>query len=256
MRMTFTPRHLPARAVTMIALVVFCGAITFGMAVESWETSDLLKFIGILTVTLFAVGARLSVPSAGGNVPVTFVFVFLGLLELSPSETVILGVIAALCQTLWNSFEDKQPLPMAFHIAAMSLSASIAVQIYNSPIGLPGTVPQIVRLGVATGVFGIAQTLAIALVVSVSDELSFFATWRNCFFWTMPHYLGGAFIAYGFSVASRFVGWQLLMLMGPILIPGVQGIRAARFTLAQSEAPCRGCFGAAPADHTGAGAGD
>jgi diguanylate cyclase (GGDEF)-like protein/putative nucleotidyltransferase with HDIG domain len=33
----------------------------------------------------------------------------------------------------------------------------------------------------------------------------------------MPHYLGGAFVAYSFSIASHFVGWQLLMLMGPIL---------------------------------------
>src|SRR5262249_8021777 len=161
--------NLAPRAVTVIALVVFCGALACGLAVESWETLDLLKFIGLLTVTLFAVGARLTVPSGGGNVPVTFVFVLVGLLELSPSETVILGVIAALAQTLWNKSEDSQPLPMAFHIAAMALSAGIAVEIYNSPLGLPASIPQIIRLGVATGVFGIAQTLAIALVVSVSD---------------------------------------------------------------------------------------
>ena len=95
-------------------------------------------------------------------------------------------------------------------------------------IRLPDSVPQVVRFAVATIVFCLAQTISVAAATAFSDDLSFLATWRSCFFWTMPHYLGGAVGAYVCSLLGRIVGWQTLFVSGPIFIAGVSGVSPAR----------------------------
>jgi diguanylate cyclase (GGDEF)-like protein/putative nucleotidyltransferase with HDIG domain len=212
-----TERQLPKKAVGLIAVVIFCGAVALGLAVTSWETADLAKFVGLLTLGLFAAGTKLSIPTRAGNLPLTFIFVLLGALELSGPETVILAVITALCQWLWNPPDGHQVMPFAYHVAAMVLSASATVAIYHSSIGAGASSPHVIRYCVATAVFGLMQTVSLAAAVAISDEISFFSTWRNCFFWSMPHYIGGAFTALAFSVVSSVVGWQTLVLSAPLI---------------------------------------
>ena len=210
-------RRLPNKGLSFIGLVVFSGAIALGLAITGWETADLVKFVGFVTVTMLAAAAKLSIPSKVGNVPTTFLFVLIGALELSGPETVVLGVIGALCQSMWNPPEEQQASPMAFHIAAMALSASAMVGIYDSSMGLPTSWPQLIRFGIAIGTFCLLQATLVAGAVALNEGLSFLKTWRNCFFWTMPHYLGGAAAAFAFAVMSRLIGWQTLIVSGPVL---------------------------------------
>jgi diguanylate cyclase (GGDEF)-like protein/putative nucleotidyltransferase with HDIG domain len=207
----------PNKALGVIALVVFGGAMALGLAITGWETADLVKYIGFLTVAILAVAAKLSIPSRAGNVPPTFLFVLIGALELSGSETVILAVAMALCQSLWHPAKNQRRAPMAFHIASMALASSVMIAIYDSSMGLPGSVPQVVRFGIATVTFCLLQATLVASAVSFSEDSSFVAAWRIYFFSTMPLYFGGAFVAFVFALTTRIVGWQTILVSGPII---------------------------------------
>ena len=41
--------------------------------------------------------------------------------------------------------------------------------------------------------------------------------WRECYFWSLPYYLGGAAVAQAPAVANRYVGWQTVLLTGPVM---------------------------------------
>ena len=215
--MSTADRRLPNRALGLIALVVFGGAMALGLAITGWETTDLVKFVGFATVALLAVATQLSIPSKAGNLPPTFLFVLIGSLELSGSETVILSVMMALCQSLWHPPKNQKRSPMAFHIAATALSASVMVGIYDSSIGLPGSVPQLTRFAIATSVFCLLQATLVACAVSFSEGIAFARTWRNYFFGTVPLYFGGATVAVLFAVTMRIVGWQTILVSAPIV---------------------------------------
>src|SRR6185295_9136791 len=43
------------------------------------------------------------------------------------------------------------------------------------------------------------------------------AAWRECNFWALPYYLGGAAIAELARLAHRFIRWETVLLMGPVI---------------------------------------
>src|SRR6185295_6745636 len=73
------------------------------------------------------------------------------------------------------------------------------------------------RLGVATVVFFLVNTAPVALVIALSESRPFVKTWWACDFWSFPYYLGGAAVAQLVSVAEHYVGWQWILLTGPVV---------------------------------------
>ena len=39
----------------------------------------------------------------------------------------------------------------------------------------------------------------------------------DCYFWTAPYYLAGGIAALLFSAVSRIIGWQTVLLSGPLI---------------------------------------
>jgi diguanylate cyclase (GGDEF)-like protein/putative nucleotidyltransferase with HDIG domain len=210
-------QQLPSKAVVLIGLVVFLGALGLGLAAVGWESPDLVKFLGFLTVALFAVGTRLAIPGPAGNLPLTFVFVLMGVLDLSSSETVVLAAIVAISQCYWQPAQKPHPLQVAFNVGTMVLAAGAAVALYDFSSGVIGAVSPLIRFAVATAIFCVLHTAPVAGAVAFSEDLPFFATWRDCYFWTMPYYLAGGIAALLFSLVSRYVGWQTVLLSGPLI---------------------------------------
>lgn len=210
-------QQLSSKAVGFIGGVLFLGALGLGIAVAGWESPDLVKFIGFFTVALFTVGAKLSIPGPAGNLPLTFVFVLMGMLDLSSSETVVLAVVVAIAQCYWHASQKPQPLQVAFNAGTMALATSAAVALYDSSWAVAGTVPYVARFAMATFAFCLLQTAPVAGAVALSEDLPFFTTWRDCYFWTAPYYLSGGMAALLFSAVSHIVGWQTVLLSGPLI---------------------------------------
>ncbi len=210
-------QQLPTKALALIALVVLLGAAALGLAVTGWESPDLIKFVGFLTVALFTVGTKIAIPGPAGNLPLTFVFVLMGVLDLSSSETVVLAVIVALFQSYWLPSQKPQPVQAAFNVATTALAASAAAALYDTSLGGAMAVPPLLRFAIATALFCVLHTAPVAAAVAFSEGLSFFATWRDCCWWTVPYYFGGGLAALLFSSVSRLVGWQSVLLTGPLV---------------------------------------
>ena len=128
-------QRIPAKALGLIGLIVLTGVLGLGIAISGWESRDLVKYVGFLTVALFTVGTKLAIPGPAGNLPVTFVFVLMAMLDLSSSETVLLAVIAAIGQCYWQRGQKPAPLQVAFNAGTMALAASAAVALYDSSSG-------------------------------------------------------------------------------------------------------------------------
>ena len=75
-----------------------------------------------------------------------------------------------------------------------------------------------IRLAAATvTLVFLLNTAPVALVISLSEARALAETWRECFFWSLPYYLGGAAVAQGASFLNRYVGWQTVLLSGPVV---------------------------------------
>ena len=66
-------------------------------------------------------------------------------------------------------------------------------------------------------IYFLANTLPIAAVVALTEQRIFHKTWSECYFWSFPNYLVGAAIACLITWTNDHLGWQVSLLMVPVL---------------------------------------
>jgi len=200
-----------------VSLVSLLGMAAVVWASVNWYSPDLFKFAGLLTIAAFSFGARITVPGAAGSLPLTFVFVLVGVLDLTGPETIVLAGVLTLGRCLWNQPSRPQAEQVLFNVAIMALGAAGATWVYHAPWMLAHQVETAIRLAAATATLFVVSTLPIALAISLAEDVSILATWRECCFWSIPYYVGGAAIAQAASFADRVLGWQTVLLIGPVV---------------------------------------
>ncbi len=208
---------LPSRARIYITVTAAAGVAVLAMNLVNWESPDLLKFGGFLMVALCSSGMRIRVPGITGTLSLTFLFVLFGIVELTPAETMALGALATLVQCCWNQPQRPRPARVAFNVATMVLAIAATEWVYHAPAMVANQVDPAIQLAAATCTLFLLNTAPVALLMNLADEGPFVAAWRECFFWSLPYYLGGAAIAQGASLLNRYVGWQTVLLTGPVV---------------------------------------
>jgi diguanylate cyclase (GGDEF)-like protein/putative nucleotidyltransferase with HDIG domain len=207
----------PTSARVYIAVTAALGTAVLAMNLANWESPDLLKFGAFLMVAMCSSGMRISVPGITGTLSLTFLFVLFGIVELTPAETTAMGALATLVQCYWNQPRRPRPARVAFNVATMVLAVAATEWVYRNPAMIANQVDPAIQLAAATCTLFLLSTVPMALMITLSEGRSLIRTWRECFFWSLPYYLGGAAIAQGASLLNRYVGWQTVLLTGPVV---------------------------------------
>jgi putative nucleotidyltransferase with HDIG domain len=206
---------LPAKARNYIGVTTLVGGAVVCMALAHWESQDLVKFASFLLVAILSCGMRIRVPGITGTLSLTFMFVLFGIVELTPPETILLGMLVTLIQCYWDRPVRPRSAQVIFNVSSMALAIWATESVYHAPA--LSQVDAAIRLASATCVLFFLNTGPVALVISLAEDRPLFAMWRECYFWSLPYYLGGAAIAQFASLANRYIGWQTVLLTGPVV---------------------------------------
>jgi len=211
----FKPLAAKVRLFVMITGIL--GSLVISMSLAGWESADLVKYTGFLLMALASSKMRISVPGMPGTLSLNFVFVLFGLVDLSAGETVMLGTIVTLVQCLWAKERKARPAQVVFNTAAMAVAIAITEQVYHSPWMAANNVDPAIRLAIATCALFFLNTLPVALVISLAEQRKFGSVWRECYFWSLPYYLGGAAVAQALASANKYIGYPTVLLTGPVI---------------------------------------
>jgi len=209
---------LPSKARLFIALITAVGIGVVSVSCANWESPDLLKYGSFLMVAIFSSGLRIRVPGITGTLSLTFLFVLFGIIQLTPSETVVLGAGVTLIQCYWNQPRRPRGAQVIFNVSSMAVAIFATERVYNAPWMIAGNSDTALRLAAATCALFVLNTVPVAIVISLAEQRPLLSVWRECYFWSLPYYMGGAVIAQtaGF-LANSFVGWQTVLLTGPVV---------------------------------------
>src|SRR6202522_2913668 len=94
-------RSLPIGAKAFIGLVIAAGMASLLQAAIHQSSKNIAEFICYLGIAILASRLRVTLPGITGTLSVNFLFILVGVLELSFSETLILGAVSILAQTLY-----------------------------------------------------------------------------------------------------------------------------------------------------------
>jgi hypothetical protein len=157
---------------------------------------------------------KIKLPKLRGTMSVNFLFILIGVAELTITETITLGCIAALIQCLWKPRKRPAVVQVLFNISTLVVSIAISFSVSHALV--QGT-NLLVLLAVAVCAYFVLNTGMISLVMSLTEGKSFSAVWRQCYLWSFPYYLVGAAIAAAIVISDRTGGWQRSLLMLPMM---------------------------------------
>ena len=208
-------RDMSAAPRLFIAVVVICGTAVLTYSVMHGQSLNPLKFFCYLVIALAASRLKVNLPGITGTMSVNFLFLLLGVLELSLSEAMALGCAAVVVQC----FDRDRPVPIqvAFNVCSTALAIAVTFVAYHfsalhRAINNPSTL-----LFLAATIYFVANTLPVAAVISLTERRSLRKIWSDCYFWSFPYYLVGAGVAGMMSWLHGFTDWQTSLLTLPVV---------------------------------------
>jgi len=200
-----------------IGVTASLGVAVLTYAFWHWQSQDLARFACYLVVAILASGLKVQLPGIDGTMSVNFLFILLGVMELSLPETLAIGCAASLFQSVWQTRKRLDPVKVLFNVAGMMANASALTYLsYHWLLGASGTNKPILLM-IAALVFFFANTLPISIVISLTEGKSSRKVWSECYFWSFPYYLVGAAAVGLVGIVNKAAGWETSLLVLPLI---------------------------------------
>jgi len=200
-----------------VGITASLGMFVLCSALWHWQSADLARFICYLVVAVLASSLKVQLPGIDGTMSVNFLFILLGVMELSLSETLVIGCTATLVQSVWHARNRLDPVKVLFNVLGMMANASAFC--YVSYHWLDGRVSgnKPILLMIAALVFFLANTLPISVVIALTENKLTRKVWSECYFWSFPYYLVGAAVVGLVGIINQRAGWQTSLLVLPVI---------------------------------------
>src|SRR6204780_2951695 len=112
-----------------IAVVVLCGTAVLTYSLLHGKSENPLKFFCYLAIALAASRLKVNLPGITGTMSVNFLFLLLGVLELSLSEAMALGCAAVVVQCFDR--DHPSPIQVAFNVCSTALAIAVTFAAYR-----------------------------------------------------------------------------------------------------------------------------
>lgn len=207
----------PRRATVYIGLIILAGALILSHGLWNWSTQDWPRYLSYCAIALLASGMKVTLPAVSGTMSMNFLFILIGISELSLAETLAMGCLAILVQSVFHAKNRLRAIQVVFNVASMACCIEASYEVYHASFFETGSLEAPLRLLLAAAVFFVTNTLSIAAVIALTERKRIWAVWRDSYFWSFPNYLVGAAVAWMVNAASKLLGWQTSLLLLPIL---------------------------------------
>ena len=200
-----------------VGVTALFGVVVLGYALLHWHSQDLTRFVCYLAVAILASGFKVQLPGIDGTMSVNFLFILLGVMDLSLAETLVMGCTATLVQSVWQARKRLDPVKILFNVAGMMANASALTYISYHWLSTRFGSNKPILLMVAALVFFFANTLPISVVIALTEGKSSRKVWSECYFWSFPYYLVGAAAVGLVGNVNRSAGWETSLLVLPLI---------------------------------------
>ena len=196
---------------TMMALGLGC------LACAPWRAGQTGLFLLYLVISIPASCMKLRLPGLRSTMSLNFLFILIGILELSAGQAVAVMRFGDLVQCFWNPKGRLRAAQVAFSVSNIAVAVWMADSLYHWQLGQRLTEGTPLGLMAASLVFFAFNTAGIACVICLTERKPLLTTWRTCYFWSFPLYLIGASIAWVVSSLDHGGLWHRLLLLAPVL---------------------------------------
>jgi len=204
-------------ATSFILVQVLIGFPLLPYAILHWHPESELRFACFFVVALVASLFKVHLPGIEATMSANFLFILVGILDLSFPETLLMGCFGGLAQTIWNSQPKPRFVQVVFNFANLAISITAANLVFHSGFAFRHGVRWPLLLAFASTTYFAINTMSVSGIIALTQRRNPLVVWRECYLWSLPYYLLGALIAGAISLINRALGWQFAILVLPIV---------------------------------------
>jgi putative nucleotidyltransferase with HDIG domain len=188
------------------------GAAALCWTAANWQLHDRRQFFAYLITAVVASSLKVQLPGLKGTASVGFLFVFIGILDLSTEDAIVITAVAMAVQCTWRARDPLRPIQVCWSVASISASVYAASTVYGWTRGLG----EPVALAALAGTFFAASTGSLAGVIALTQGTSFRRTVQHQG-WLLPYYLCGTSVAWIIGTMPRAIQWEVPIICLPVI---------------------------------------
>ena len=96
-----------------------------------WQSHDIVRFLCYLAIAVVSSGLKVNLPGVTGNMSVNFLFILIGIVDMSLAETLAIGCIGTLVQCTWRQKFGFKPIQAGFSLANTAISIYVCFRLYH-----------------------------------------------------------------------------------------------------------------------------
>lgn len=196
-------------ALVYARVVVAVGCAALAAAALLWRPANLPVLVTCLALAALFSVFKVRLPGLTGTISPAFVFVLIAVDRLTGPETILIGAVSALIQSLWRATSPPTTLQTAFNVAAVAISAGLA---HSAAHAFGSAIPRVLLHGLAALVMLAVNTMLVAVMLCLLEEMPLRRAWRALQLWSVPYYLAGAVLAASWTIAPLAAGISLAVM--------------------------------------------
>ena len=202
-----------------VTLVIVTGTLTLLLAAGSWSSVNLKQFGIYLGLAALASALKVRIPGMEGTISPSFVFLLLGMVALPFSQVAAISLAAALVQSLWASAKRPRLVQVAFSVAALALSSSVAYEFAHLVLAGSGSESPLVCVILAGSIYFPLNSALVAIVIGLAEGQPLKQVCAHCYEWVFPYFMVGiAFAGLVSGVYAPSAVWKGALVLLPTMV--------------------------------------
>lgn len=210
---------MPVKAKVFVALIGVAGLAEMALTFRGWSPQAEPRFVVYLVLAIISSGMKIVFPGLTGAITPNFVLMMLGLLELTPQETLLLTVAGMIVQTCWQAKERVRFVQLFFNVTCIALATSAASWVFQRCLFDSVPQGQVLSLGTAGIAYFLINHGAVAMVIALAEKQDIRTVVQRFCDWTFVYYLAGVSVAEVVHKSAEKLGWMFTVsLLPPIYL--------------------------------------
>ena len=206
------------RANIFIYPIATIGLFALVLGILPISPQDPIRFGCYCFLAILASGLRVSLPAISGTLSINFLFILIGMVQLSLPETLLMGATMTLVQCLRPSAgRGVKVRQVMFNVANISTAILAAHWVYTNPYLHAHGVTGAIALVAASVPLFFFTTIPVSVVIGLTERKPLKEVWEECYFWSFPYYMFGAVVAVCFNKFSEVISWQVSLVVLPVV---------------------------------------
>jgi diguanylate cyclase (GGDEF)-like protein/putative nucleotidyltransferase with HDIG domain len=202
------------RVKILIALMLVLAASAVRWSAE-YPAHTWLRFAVYLVAVMLSSGMKVAMPKGDGTASVNFPFILLGIVQLSPGQTIAMAALSVLAQCRFKVIKSFTLVQIAFNVANTMTATAVAWATFAYASKLHMELAP--ALTIASVAYFLTNTIPVAMVIGWLQGENPVRLWKREFPWYLPFYLVGAILAAAANLISVKVGWTTSLLLIPVI---------------------------------------